>query len=160
MPFTGKGESKQGPKRVNKRWTPKQREAFLDHLSATCSVTAACIALDVYPSSAYYVRRTDPSFAEAWRAALLTGYDRLEELLLQRAGAATTGAEAAIDSGQVDTEFAIRLLALHHARMKTQAAGAVRLQNRVRRATPEDTDAAILRQLKALDRRKTPVIDA
>ena len=140
-------------RKVCKRWTAAQRAAFLDHLAATCSVTAACSALDVWSSSAYYVRRTDPAFAEAWRVALLTGYDRLEGMLLAKAGAATGAAEAAAEAGTLDADLALRLLALHDSRMKAQAAGTAKPQNRVRRATPEETDAAILRQLAALDRR-------
>ena len=138
---------------VPNRWSNARRDAFLDHLAATCSVTAACRAIESPASSVYYIRRTDPAFAEAWRAALLTGYDRLEGMLLARAGAATADAEAAIEDGSFDADMAIRLLALHDTRLKNAAANAAKPQNRVRRATPEETDAAILKQLAALDRR-------
>ena len=144
------------PKRQGKyamRWTKARRDAFLDHLAVTCSVTAACRALEASASSLYNIRRNDPAFAEAWRAALLTGYDRLEGMLLAKAGAATDDAEAAIADGTFDADMAIRLIALHESRMRKAASGATLPQNRIRRATPEETDAAILKQLAALDRR-------
>lgn len=139
--------------RPYRRFTERRRTAFLDHLAATCDVSAACRAIELGAPAAYRARRNDPAFAEAWRAALLTGYDRLEGMLLRRAGAATANAEAAVDDATLDPEMAIRLLALHQARMKAAAAGTAKPQNRVKRATEAETNAAILKQLAALDRR-------
>lgn len=153
MAKDGTRRGERGEKRIYVRWTEHQREAFLTNLSATCSVSAACAALEGSLSGVYYLRRTDPAFAAAWRTALQTGYDRLEEALLQRAGAATAAAEEALDAGKVDADFAIRLLALHHSRMKAQDSGRTRQQNHVQRATPEETDAALLRQVKIVERR-------
>lgn len=139
--------------RQRKVWTRTRECAFLDHLAATCNVTAACKAASISVCVAYGRRRRDPVFAGAWRAALLTGYDVLEAKLLARAGAATDHALRGLDDDNFDAELALRLLTHHGSRMRAQATGTAKPQNRVKRATPEETDAAILKQLAALDRR-------
>lgn len=147
------GDQFQDVPRTRKVWTRARETAFLDHLAATCNVTAACAAVNISACMAYGRRRKDPVFAGAWRAALLTGYDELEAKLLARAGAATDHARRGTDAGDFDADLALKLLAHHGSRMRAQAAGTAKPQNRVRRATPEETDAAILKQLAALDRR-------
>lgn len=136
-----------------KRWTRRREAAFLDHLAVTCNVTAALKLVQISSAVAYKRRREVPAFAAAWDAAVRTGYGRLEAMLLARAGAATADALAAVDAGTVDPDLAMRLLAMHGTRMAKAAAGTTKPNNRVRRATPEETDRAILKQLAALDRR-------
>lgn len=139
--------------RKRQRWTAAKRTAFLDLLAATGNIAATCRELDIWPSAAYKLRRTDTDFASAWTRAIRTGYDRLEAMLLAKAGAAAEDAEATVDAGAIDTALALQMLRLREARQRAQAAGTAKLQNRVKRATPEETDAAILKQLAVLDRR-------
>lgn len=131
--------------------TAKRRTIFLDHLAATCNVSRACRAADVWTQSMYAYRRRDPVFAEQWRAALLTGYDRLEAALLEHAMRGVVE----VDCGEVpeqpfDPAMAMALLKMHDARR-------VGLKKpvgpKVRRATEAETDEAILKQLAALRKR-------
>lgn len=135
-------------------WTRQRREDFLNHLAATCNVALSCRAAGPCVSGAYALRRRDPAFAAQWRAALLTGYDRLEAALLEHATRALTAVEHdEIPTEPFDPRMAIQLLSIHEARMRAHEAGATRGGAKVRRATEAETDAAILKQLAALDRR-------
>ncbi|GGB88653.1 hypothetical protein GCM10011494_03680 [Novosphingobium endophyticum] len=69
-----------GEDKLNRHW----RGTFLAGLAETSNVTAASAAAGVHPSRPYKVRRHEPEFARAWRAALLEGYEHLEMELLHR----------------------------------------------------------------------------
>jgi hypothetical protein len=86
--------SKDGPQCIRstgKRWSDEAEALFLDHLAASCNVTAAADACGFSGAAVYYRRRNDPAFAKRWQAALETGYAHVEALLLQRAIEALEG---------------------------------------------------------------------
>ena len=135
-------------------WTAARRESFLDQLAATCNVTMACAAIGVKPVSAYTVRRRDPAFAEQWRMALLTGYDRLEAKLVEHALKALGETEAVeVPEVPFEARIAMYILKLYHARL--HAGASVKTGGpKLTRSTAKDTDQAILKQLAILDRRR------
>ncbi len=137
-----------------KRWTDKTRLKFLDHLAATCNVKASAAAAERSPESAFKLRRRNPEFAEAWSAALATGYVRLEEMLINRAAAGgltlPTGPEEEaepVDISGVDTELALRLLAYHREGLKGVKRGG---GPKPGKASEAETNGAILKKLKAM----------
>jgi hypothetical protein len=141
-------------------WTKRRCAVFLDHLAATCNVTASAAAAGLHWSGAYALRRRDPEFAEQWQAALAAGYDALETMLVARAANVRPAREGhsrdpdeaaqAPDPESIDTGLALHLLALHKAPLKGRAnAGGPR----PRRASKEDLIAAIMKQLTVLGRR-------
>lgn len=132
-------------------WTKSRRDAFLNHLSMTCNVDQSCAAVGMSDSSAYQLRRRDEAFAAQWRMAIATGYDRLEAALLEHAmRAVATTEHGAVSETPFDPEMAMQILGQHHARQTGRGKPGGRP---LRRATPAETDAAILKQLAALDRR-------
>lgn len=143
------------PARKRVRWSQKMREEFLDHLAATCNVKASAEAIEVDPISVYHLRRKDDAFAEAWGTALALGYEMLETQLVGHALAGggreiTNGAVAEI--GPIDTDLALRLLSTHrgHALGKRGKGGPTPHE-----AKPDETDAAILRKLSAIERSRS-----
>ena len=68
-----------------KQWTPRTETRFLSVLAATCNVKAACAAVGMWPPSAYNHRQRWAAFAQAWDAAVETGFARLEAALLDAA---------------------------------------------------------------------------
>ena len=133
------------------RWTARMKNAFLDHLAATGSIAGAAAAIGVGPSSVYQLRRRDAAFAAAWREAVLLAYDVLETLVLGHvlSGRADRTIEGGL--GPIDFDQALRLLARHRdaLRGKPFSGGP-----RIAYATRAATDAAILKALDALERRK------
>ena len=99
----------------------KRRQAFLEHLAATCNVTAARRKAGVAAATPYMARMRDPAFAEQWRLALEQGYARLEAALVRRSVEAAEGrraiargagaSEAELDA--IDPKFGLHLLQLH-----------------------------------------------
>ena len=140
------------------RWSKKLKAAFLDHLAATCNVKESAEAIGVEPKSIYILRRRDPAFAAAWAEALQAGYEMLETQLVGHAlsgGGArtiTNGGDAGSgdDVGGIDVDLALRLLGTHRNAMlgKPFKGGP-----RPRTATREETNAAILKKLKAVEDR-------
>lgn len=94
-----------GESKSNRHW----RTEFLAALADTSNVTAASAAAGVHPSRPYKVRRLEPDFAQAWRDALLEGYENLEMEVLHRLrfGEPKDGAV------KFDNTAALRLLGLH-----------------------------------------------
>lgn len=136
------------------RWSAKMREAFLDHLAATCNVKASAEFIGVDPASVYTLRRRDARFAEEWSAALVLGYEMMETLLVGQAMAGDTGpilscgAEPA--SGPIAVDLALRLLTAHRgAPGKPQRGGPPRQY-----ADREDTDKALLAALAKIEARR------
>ena len=87
---------KDGPQIIRstgKRWSEEAETVFLDHLAATCNVTAAAEACGFSGPAIYARRRNDPAFAERWQAALETGHAHIRMLLAQRAIEALEGFE-------------------------------------------------------------------
>ena len=85
------------------------RAQFLAALAETSNVSAASAAAGVPAGRAYRLRRTEPDFARAWRAALLEGYENLEMEVLYRLRFGDP------KDGEVkfDNATALRLLGLH-----------------------------------------------
>jgi len=174
-------------KRKCDRWTNRRREEFLAVLSASCNVRAACAAVDMSPRGAYLLRRRDKAFADAWREAMAMGYDALEGALLRHAivalggdddadgdrpasaagarGGIAVAERPAVDPGTArrgsgmnakalpvnDVQLALVLLSRHRRDVDEKPI-------RGRRATSEETDAALSRKLDALARKlKTPL---
>lgn len=83
-----RAHGKDGPQIVRTtghRWSDEAEAKFLDHLAASCNVTAAAAAAGFSGSALYQRRSRDPGFAERWQLALDQGYARIEELLVRRA---------------------------------------------------------------------------
>lgn len=136
------------------RWTARQKATFLDHLAATCNVRSAAATVGVDPVSVYWLRRKDPAFCTAWQEALEQGYIMLETQLVGHALAGggrmiTNGATEL--TGPIDTDLALRLLSAHG----TRSSGRPRRGGPpVQRASESETDAAIMKKLRAIERRE------
>lgn len=93
---TGVLVGKDGPQLIRstgKRWSDEAEAVFLDHLAASCNVTASAEACGFSGRAIYARRRNDPAFAQRWQAALETGYAHIEALLMQRTVEALEGFE-------------------------------------------------------------------
>lgn len=160
---------------VRKReWTAAKRKAFLEHLSATCNVRFSVAQVGMSDTGAYMLRQRDARFRDDWAAALEAGYARLETMLLARAGGTSKTIPADGGGGErsrlrespgfeagahldltedMDSALALQLLALHH-RGVTGGPARRRTSRTLRRVTPEEMEAAILKQLSALGKRE------
>lgn len=69
-----------------KQWSPRTETRFLEALSATCNVRAACAEVGLTPASAYAHRKRWQGFADRWKQALDDGYTQLEAGLVFAAG--------------------------------------------------------------------------
>lgn len=164
----GNGRALQRQKIASTGFTEKKRQRFLDTLAATCNVRMSAAAAGVGLSSCYRLRTRDASFADAWRTALAIGYDRLEAALLDYAlsrveaqaidpdaadpAAVEESAVGVLATGQVtnaDLQFAVSLLNRHRAAVEGRAPAG----RGARRASAEETDAALRRKLDSLARR-------
>ncbi len=132
------------------RWTRRMHEDFFEALAATCHVQQAAAAIGVKLGSVYYQRRIDPGFAAGWRDALAHGYEILETRVVGHAlrggGTELTGSDP--DYPPVDIDLAMRLLREHHSRMTGSRVTPGRPAGF---ATREETNAAILKKLKAIE---------
>lgn len=142
------------PMRVDSRsWPAAGREAFLDHLAATCNVREAAAAGGVCPKTAHKWRRQDAEFARAWSEALALGYQMLETLLVGHALAAREG--RAIEGDEVMPPVALNL-ALTLLSRHRDAPGRPRHKVGAPRAYADrdDTDRAILAKLAQIEKRR------
>ena len=134
------------------RWNKGLRRRFLDHLAATCNVKEAAETIGVDPYSVYYLRRRDPSFAEQWGEALTLGYQMLETRLVGHC-LAGKGVTDKLERGgleAIDTHLGLTLLASHRNALAGKPA---RGGPRPGRATEEETNAALLKKLDAVEKR-------
>ncbi len=140
--------------RFTKGWTKARRERFLDHVAATCNVREATEIVGLSQCGLYALRRRDPAFAEQWRMALLAGYDRLEAELLRKAISALDGIAIGdpdkVVAGPVSIEQAIKILDRHQHVLR--ASGSAVRESR-HHATQAETDAELIKRLKALKQR-------
>ncbi|VVT00296.1 conserved hypothetical protein [Sphingomonas sp. EC-HK361] len=136
------------------RWTKKMREAFLDHLAATCNVQASAAFIGVDPVCVYALRRREPAFADAWGVALALGYEMLETRLVGHALAGETGTEltcgADTKSGPINVDLAVRMLTAHRDATGKPKRGGPRRQF----AESDDTDAALMKKLTQIEARR------
>jgi hypothetical protein len=149
------GDPRGGKGRV--RFTVKRRTAFFDALALTCNVEKAAAYAGIDKTTTYWHRRRDPMFAEQWREALNTGYDRLEALVLEHGGAGMAlppaDPDRAIegDTPPFDFDKAIATLRLYRSR---RDAVPFNHGGRPRRnATREETNAALIKALAAARKR-------
>jgi hypothetical protein len=137
-------------------WTARKREIFPDHLRATCNVTASAREAGMGLRSVFRLRNRDAAFADQWDATLRDYEARLAGQLIVYAetqGKALADAPPGSDASDIDgfdPELALRMLSYHRERLagRRRRGGAPK-----RVATPEETDAEILRLLKALGKR-------
>ena len=66
-------------------WTRERMAQFLDYLSETGNVAAACKRVGLSREAAYRQRRRDADFARGWAAALVLAHDANVEVLADRA---------------------------------------------------------------------------
>ncbi|GEM_PF-737532 len=153
-------------------WTEVRTRIFLRALSETGCVRDACMRARISSTSAYRMRQRDAKFAEAWAKALDRALPTLEQAAWERA---VLGWDEVVwrDGVEVSRKrrFSDGLLRLlldrfasgpmavprHGASVKELRAFAEEAAKAAGgffswRALPEDTDAAILRNLDAIDR--------
>jgi hypothetical protein len=65
--------------------TQQKKERFIEALSRTANVTAACEIVGLPRMRAYYWRSCDPVFCAGWDEALERGLDALEDEVMRRA---------------------------------------------------------------------------
>jgi hypothetical protein len=127
-----------------------RQQAFLEHLAATCNVTASAREAGVVPGTVYAHRMKNPDFRDGWRAALEQGYARLEAMLLERATSAAGRFEVAGDK-EVDAPFdwdkAMDLLRQHQRGL---AGGTPDNRQRPGRVPIEALTEKLVRKIKAL----------
>lgn len=138
------------------RWTARMKGEFLDALAASCNVKESAEAIGVKPASVYQLRRRDEAFAASWAVALRQGYDMLEVQLVGLALAGGgSGYGAVLDNGDparppIDVDLALKLLREHRDRAsgKRDPGGPKPVV-----ATREQTNAAIMKKLAAIEKR-------
>lgn len=152
----GKGGRPQVREQRRDGWTDRKRGLFLDHLAATCNIRRSAAAAGMPEHGVYALRRRDPEFAEQWWAAIDASRARLESLAIEHAGGSSVpiGETEIADPPAFDLDKTLRVLAYHRAR----SAGPPprRSGPKLRRADESETDAAILKGLKALRKRLGP----
>jgi hypothetical protein len=137
------------PRKKHARWSRLKRQIFLDHLAATCNVSASSVAAGMSPKAAYSLRRKDPAFVQAWEEAVLEGYALLETALAAHAlGGGGTDRRIQTAGGELHVDDALRILTMHRNSM----AGKWRGGRKLTVATREETDKAILEKLAAMEK--------
>lgn len=147
-------ERRKGRAGVSGAFTGKRRLKFLEGLAYSCNVTAAAAYAGVHHTTVYYHRARDPGFADEWREALSAGYDRLEALVLEHAGAGQVlegvDPEVAGASGELpafDFERAMTVLGQYR-----KVRGGAALTNPGRKpgppATREETNEALIKAIE------------
>lgn len=152
-------------------WTKRRREIFLATLAETCNVSLAMEKTGLSKEAAYCLRKRDPAFADLWAEALARGYETLEAALLSHAltgvnaiaiGAPIEGdkpGEAPVKAlpgsgfdpkslNPASVQLALTLLNRHR-----QAVDGKPVAVRGKRATPEETNLALRKQLDAMARK-------
>ena len=154
----GCGRTAMRRKPQKKEATVRQRQIFLETLADSCNVCRAAAAAGITKSTFYRLRRRDDAFAEAWQAALESGYARLEMALVERAiytieGAGGDDVDPLPAVGAMTVAQAIDLLAKHRASVASGHAKGMRPSRR-NRPTAEETDAEILRRIAIIERQR------
>lgn len=130
------------------RWTPARRESLLDLYAATGDLAAAAAAQKVTAADVYALARADGEFAARWREAREICYDRLEGELLLRA----LRPECASELAAIDIDLAFRLLGRVKPGEPRRGKGTAGTPSP--RPSAEETDAAILKKLAAMEKRR------
>jgi hypothetical protein len=133
-----------------------QRRLFIEVLGECCNVRHAAAVAGFAHSAAYKLRRVDRDFADAWQAALESGYARLEMALVERAIDTIEKLNGDDDGtplppvGAMTVAQAMDVMAKHRASVEGGRAKRVRL-NIHARPSAEDTDAEILRRIAIIE---------
>lgn len=132
------------------RWTVGMRRTFFAHLAAHCNVTAAAAAIGLTPAEVHDRRRRHQPFAAEWDQAIAAGMALLEMRLIGRVLAETDDGTKADspDPEPIDWDHAIKLYTVHRAQRGTRHG---QRDPSPTVATPEQTNAAILRKLASID---------
>lgn len=141
-------------KRARASWSKAMRAAFLDHLAATCNVKQSAAVAKVEVRTLYRIRRREADFAAKWEEALALGYQMIETRLVGHVLAGRwrdAPLEDADDDGGIDFDSALRLLGQHRA---AAAAKPGKGGPRPQFASPEDTNATLLKRLRAIEVRR------
>jgi hypothetical protein len=150
----GPGKARRIQRRAKRTgWTKAAREGFLEHLAMTCSVIRAAAHVGRAPSGAYRLRADDPVFADAWRRAIETGYDRLEALVLEHGGAGAPLEPGETGESPPGFDFERALQVLKYYRGQRDGAPSGRTGRKRRNATREETNALLIKALKAAQKR-------
>src|SRR5688572_3558946 len=149
---TGLLVGKEGPQLIRtrgRRWSDAAEAKFLDHLAASCNVTASAAASGFSCAAIYKRRRRDPAFAQRWLAALELGAARLYALLLQRAIEALEGfaPDPETPIPQMTVKDALAVIG-HHRRELERGPRSNRQWARPR--TLDEVSESILRKLEAI----------
>lgn len=88
---------------VRYSWTEALKARFLDHLSATCNVSASARVIGASTHAVHGLRRRDAAFASDWGTAIEAGYQLLETHLVGIA-LTTSGAVVDVDDGVCSDE--------------------------------------------------------
>lgn len=141
-------------------WTRLRRRAFLRALSETGEVKAACERVGISDTSVYRLRQRSAVFARDFAAALERSLPMIEQVAWERA--VEGWEEPVVVRGEMIgtrrrySESLLRMLLgeAHKARRAESAAEAKAMAARgPRRATREETNAALMKQLGAVGRR-------
>lgn len=132
-----------------KTFSARRRALFLDVLESSCCVRTAATAAGVSFRVPYDHRKKDPAFAAAWRAALSGGFDAIIARLRVAAGAVQDAA-----AENFDPKLALEIAKTLLQRDMMELRGPRAPRGQVTRASQADTDAAILKGLAALAKRK------
>ncbi|HEX8485407.1 hypothetical protein [Sphingomonas sp.] len=136
------------------QWSPERKAAFLDHLAATCNVSASAAVVGVPATAIYPLRRRDADFAAAWGEALISGYEMLETQLVGHAlnggGARETTNGDVTPTGTIDVDLALKLLGTHQGAMLGKP---LKGGPKLTKATSQETTEAILKKLRAIEGR-------
>ena len=133
-----------------KAFGAKARKLFLEHVAATCNVTASAAAAGVTPQCVYQARMRDEGFRAGWVTAIEQGYARLEARALAEACPAAVSAidgDLIVDEGPIDRELTWFLLREH----KKAIAGIARAPAPVLASAPwAAVEAYFIKRLKAM----------
>lgn len=135
-----------------RQWTPRTEDLFLRTLAASANVKLACEAAGLSVASAYVHRSKWPAFAERWRAALETGYVRLEFAMIDNACSAfEPGDEFELDAPMPSMTFndAITLMWLHRRSVHDTGKPGRPIS---KLSDPDVARANILRKVAAIER--------
>jgi hypothetical protein len=124
-------------------------DIFFAALGRSCNVRKSAAEAGINPRDAYDRRLVDAAYAERWNGTRATGYLRVEERLIRDSLGEIDEEAGERPMTRDERELALNLLKFHHGAVGKPHAGGTPLK----RATEEETDAAILKKLDALKRR-------
>lgn len=138
--------------RSHRRWSKEAEKIFLEHLAATCNVSAAADACGFSTVAIYNRRMKWPGFAEAWAKAVEQGFARIETQLIETASASLSGGD--FDGGReverVSFADALNLYKLHRAEVR--GGPPQRYDARAVPPNPDVVRASILKKIEAIER--------